>query len=523
MLEHLLTVVASFLAAVILTPIVRMLAVRLGIVDRPDPRRKLHGRVVARAGGTAVLLSVLSVCLVAYLRFDRSELPLSSYQSYVALLVVMVGVWLLGLADDIWNLRGRQKLVGQIVLVGILVTVGQFQIQHVGLFSGVGLELGLLTLPVSAAWLLATTNAMNLIDGADGLCSTLGAIICGALGLLAAAHGHAAEAAIAFALCGALLGFLVFNFPPASIFLGDSGSLLVGMVTGALAIRCSIKEGASIAFLVPLAILFLPLLDSAMAIVRRKLTGRSIYTTDRAHFHHTLKSKGLSDRGLLFVVMLISLTTAAGALAGDQSENEWIAPASVVVVFGVLVATKAFGYAELVLVARRGSHFALSLLEPARKAEKPTRQKAVRLQGTRQWETVWATLVEFAENEELCTLHMDLNVPWLEEGFHGSWHRSRLPDRLERWSASLPIHAEERIAGRIDIVGPASTSATLGTLAKLVELLEDLSPQVESLLSPVESEALDAGAVIPPVRHLPADTATVSTRAPAYSSVTRLN
>src|SRR5690606_5631811 len=129
-----------------------------------------------------------------------------------------------------------------------------------------------------------------------------------------------------------------FNFPPASIFLGDSGSLLVGMVTGALAIRCSLKGTSGVAFLAPLAILSLPLLDSCMAIVRRKLTGRSIYTTDRAHLHHTLRNKGLGDRSLLLVVMVLSLITAAGAIAGQWFGREWLAPISVAVVFSMLVA-----------------------------------------------------------------------------------------------------------------------------------------------------------------------------------------
>ncbi|MEZ6134929.1 MAG: MraY family glycosyltransferase [Pirellulaceae bacterium] len=367
-------------------------------------------------------------------------------------------------------------------MAGILIATG-FQIRNISLL-GYSLDLGMFSIPITMLWLLATTNALNLIDGADGLCSTLGAIICGALGILAANNGHFAEAAIAFALCGALLGFLIFNFPPASIFLGDSGSLLIGMVTGALAIRCSLKGPATVALLAPMAILFLPLLDSTMAIVRRKLTGRSIYTTDRAHLHHTLRNRGLGDRGLLLVVTLLALITASGALIGQHLGREWLAPVSVIVVFSMLVLTKGFGYAELVLIGRRASHFARSFIEPARRDD-IVRERSVRLQGTREWETVWQTLVEFAEREELCKVHMDLNVPWLEEGFHGSWQRSRQPDRLERWSTSLPIHASGRIAGRLDVIGPATTGATLGAITKLVELLEDLTPQVEHLLQPL--------------------------------------
>ncbi|MCA9190247.1 MAG: undecaprenyl/decaprenyl-phosphate alpha-N-acetylglucosaminyl 1-phosphate transferase [Planctomycetales bacterium] len=240
MLEQALIVIGSFLAAVVLTPIVRNIAIRFNIVDHPDGKRKLHGRIVARAGGTAVLLTVLFICSLALIRYDFSALNSSHYRPFVALLITMVGVWLLGLADDVWNLRGRQKLLGQIVLAGFLVVSG-FQIQHVQV-AGIQLDLGLLAIPMSIIWLLATTNALNLIDGADGLCSTLGAIIAGSLGVLAFVNGHFAETAIAFALCGALLGFLVFNFPPASIFLGDSGSLLIGMVNSLFTQRTSFSS-----------------------------------------------------------------------------------------------------------------------------------------------------------------------------------------------------------------------------------------------------------------------------------------
>ena len=482
MLELSLVFIASFLLAVALTPLVRNLAIRFGVVDHPDSHRKLHGGVVARAGGTAVLFAVLAVCAVAVFRLELRVLRVESFIPYLALLTAMIGIWLLGLADDIWTLRGRQKLLGQILLATLLVSAG-FNMQVVQ-FLGLNIDLGLLGFPLSVLWLLATTNALNLIDGADGLCSTLGAIICAALGLLAAVNNHFAEAAIAFAFSGALLGFLVFNFPPASIFLGESGSLLIGMVAGALAIRCSLMGTAGVAFLAPLAILSLPVLDSAMAIVRRKLTGRSIYTTDRAHLHHTLRNKGLGDRGMLLTVTVLSLITAAGALSGQLLGREWLAPIAVAAVFGMLVTTKAFGYAEVVLMSRKASHFAASLLEPVAPAHPSTvRQRSVRLQGTRQWETVWQTLTEFADTQGLCKVHMDLNVPWLEEGFHATWQRRKMPDRHNCWSTGLPLYISGKNAGRLDIVGPAAGGEALGAISRLVELVEDLIPQIELLVS----------------------------------------
>lgn len=476
---YVIALLGSFIAALLVTPVVRSVAIRFGIVDRPDPRRKLHVRVVARAGGVGVLIATAVGCLLAFLPFQR-ELSWESLLPFAGISAAMVGICLLGLADDIWMLRGRQKLLGQLLLALLLVCVG-FVGRSVGIF-GIEVQLGILAVPMTVVWLLATTNALNLIDGSDGLCSTVGAIITGSLGIMAALGGHEAESAVSFAMCGALIGFLVFNFPPASIFLGDSGSLLVGMISGALALRCALKGPTTVAMVAPLAILILPLFDSAMAIVRRKLTGRSIYTTDRAHLHHNIKERGFSDVGLLVVAGSLCGFASLGAIGGTILANDYIAAFGAIGVLTVLVASRVFGFAELMLILRKLRQFAHSMLQPAATADQAVRHQAVRLQGSRNWEIVWATLTEFAERQGLSRVHLDLNVPWLHEGFHATWQRSRMPDRLERWSTSLPIHTGGRVLGRLDVTGPVPTGTNFEALSQLAHILEDLEPQIESLL-----------------------------------------
>ncbi len=487
--------VGSFVVAILATPIVRSIAIRYGIVDKPDPRRKLHNRTVARAGGVAVLLATMIGCGLAYIPYIGA-LSTSQMIPFAGIATVMLGVCILGLADDIWSLRGRQKLLGQIVLALFLVSVG-FQMQSVAIF-GFNIQLGLLAVPVSVVWLLATTNALNLIDGSDGLCSTVGAIITGSLGIMAAIGGNDAEAAVSFAMCGALIGFLVFNFPPATIFLGDSGSLLIGMICGALAIRCSLKGPTTVAMVAPLAILTVPLFDSAMAIVRRKLTGRSIYTTDRAHLHHNIKERGFSDVGLLLVAAGLCSFAALGALGGTILGNDYIAAIGAVGVLALLVGSRVFGFAELMLVLRKLKHFTSSMLQPANIESRRVSHQAVRLQGSRNWDIVWATLVEFAERQGMCRVHLDLNMPWIHEGFNATWTRNHMPDRLERWSTSLPIHTKGRVLGRLDLTGPVPTGRNFETLNQLAHILEDLEPQIEALVSetsePIAEPAIEAQA-----------------------------
>ncbi len=483
--SYVIALLGSFVTAILVTPIVRKTAIHFGIVDNPDPRRKLHVRIVARAGGVGVLAATLVGCSLAF--FTYRSLTWDHVRPFLGIAVAMLGICGLGLADDIWTLRGRQKLLGQIALACLLVSAG-FLVESMSLF-GVVVHLGILAVPVTIVWLLATTNALNLIDGSDGLCSTVGAITTGSLGIMAAFSGNDAEAAIAFALCGALIGFLVFNFPPATIFLGDSGSLLIGLICGALALRCSLKGPTTVAIFTPLAVLIVPLFDSTMAIVRRKLTGRSIYTTDRAHLHHSIKQHGFSDVGLLVVTGSLCAFASLAAISANVSNNDFLAAVGAIGVVAVLVGSQVFGFAELKLVVRSLRQFARSMVQPATTADACVQHDAVRLQGSRNWEIVWATLTEFAERQGLCRVHMDLNAPWLHEGFHATWQRSRVPDRLERWSTSLPIHTAGRVFGRLDLMGPVPSGRNFEVLTQLSHILEDLEPQIESLLCEQEVPA----------------------------------
>src|SRR5262249_14448388 len=184
------------------------------------------------------------------------------------------------------------------------------------------LEFGLLAIPFTIFWLLGAINALNLIDGMDGLLTSVGLIISAAIAVMAAYQGHWMAACMAVALAGALLGFLVYNFPPARMFLGDSGSMLIGLVIGVLALQSSLKGPATVALTAPAAILAIPIFDTAAAILRRKLTGRSIYTTDRGHLHHCLLGRGLSTRVVLLCISSFCLLTGLGALASLAWGNE---------------------------------------------------------------------------------------------------------------------------------------------------------------------------------------------------------
>jgi UDP-GlcNAc:undecaprenyl-phosphate GlcNAc-1-phosphate transferase len=357
---------ASFLLCILQTPIARSLAIKWELVDRPDQRRKMHPRTVPVAGGLPILFSscaaiVLILALSPALREQCEPQALQLFGLMMAALVICA----VGLADDFGYLRGRHKLVGQCMAVVIVMACGVV-VKNITVFDYT-IELGLLSHPFTLFLLLGAVNSLNLIDGMDGLLSSMGLIIVLALCAVAILSDHWTAAFVALALGGALLGFLFYNFPPASVFLGDSGSMLIGLVVGVLAIQSSLKGPATIALATPTALLIIPLFDTTAAILRRKLTGRSIYDTDRGHLHHCLLRRGFKAYHVLLLVSGFCLVTVTGVLASLALKNELLAVLSAVTVVSILVVTRLFGYGELALLGQRFRSLLESFLGRPRK------------------------------------------------------------------------------------------------------------------------------------------------------------
>jgi UDP-GlcNAc:undecaprenyl-phosphate/decaprenyl-phosphate GlcNAc-1-phosphate transferase len=482
----------AFLLATLLTPMVRGAARRFGIVDKPDQLRKLQSNAIALGGGLAVLAAFVITCGIALVTAPEAMVYVrNNWHLILAIAGSLIAVSLVGFADDAWTIRGRQKLAAQ-MLIGLFLCMSGLQINEITLFT-FKFQLGWMAIPVTLLWLAGTSNALNLIDGSDGLCSTVGIIICAAISAMAYWGDHHAEALMAAALAGALLGFLIFNFPPASIYLGDSGSLLIGLAVGVLSIRASLKGPTSVAVFAPLALLAIPLFDSSIAILRRKLTGRSIYAVDRAHLHHNLLKSGLSTKGLLIVVSLLSGITALGAFFSVAMNQEALAIASAAIVIGILVASKVFGYVELILLGKRSLNFGRSLLVTrGPKGDKQIHEHSMQLQGSRSWDIIWQTLTEFAEKHGLCKVCLDLNVPWMQEGFHASWYRAKMPDVSERWQTKIPIVSSSKVVGRLEIAAPLGGEPAYRLMSLAAEMMESLENHIQRVID-------DSSTPVPPL------------------------
>ena len=298
-----LAFVLALLLGLYFTPLAREAALRFGIVDRPDGRLKQQATPVPYLGGLAVFLAYL-VALGMVFAFDTLLL---------GLLLAGTLTLLVGLVDDFGVLTPAAKLAGQAVAVFVLLRSGAV-IELTQVPQG-------LRWPLAGLWLFGICNAFNLLDVMDGLAAGVGTVTAVAFGVVALSTGEYPEAAASFALAGALAGFLVFNFQPARIYLGDAGSLAVGITLGALALAIRWSERSAAGFLAPLAILAVPLADTAFVSVLRARAGRPFWHGSPDHF--PLRLHRMLDGSVRRTVSAVFGLSVLGAMVGVGTAALW--------------------------------------------------------------------------------------------------------------------------------------------------------------------------------------------------------
>jgi UDP-GlcNAc:undecaprenyl-phosphate GlcNAc-1-phosphate transferase len=293
------------------TPAVMRLAIAAGAVDRPGGRR-VHDKPVPTWGGLAIVFGFLLSVGVCRLLFPDLFSRLSRGEATVLLAGIAL-ICLLGGVDDRLQVRAKVKLAWQILAAALLVWGGVAIYGVSNPFrSGETVAVPwLLAAPLTVLWVVAVTNAINLIDGLDGLAAGVSAIACGTLSLIAAGRGQAEVALLAAALSGAAAGFLPWNFNPARVFMGDLGAYFLGYVIAAITVMGAFKMAASIAIFVPLLVLAVPLLDTGLSALRRYRRGQPIFRADRYHLHHQLLALGLSQRQIVSLIYSITLICCA--------------------------------------------------------------------------------------------------------------------------------------------------------------------------------------------------------------------
>jgi len=304
-----------------LTPFVIRFAKYIGAIDKPD-ERKIHKSPIPRMGGLAPFISFITTVAVIYFLFPASKL--TTYMTSLNWMIAassLIIILLLGVCDDVWVLKPGQKFFVQFV-AGSFVYFAGFRFASFTLpFSSNTIELGVLSYPLTVVWVIGITNAFNLIDGLDGLASGIAMISCSTVAAIAILHHDVTITIISVALAGSLIGFLKYNFNPAKIFLGDSGSLFLGFTLAFLSLQSSTKGSTAFSILIPILALGVPVIDTLMAMLRRMLKWflpeqslkpsvfnrlHSMFLPDRRHIHHQLLAQGLSQREAVMVLYLVS-------------------------------------------------------------------------------------------------------------------------------------------------------------------------------------------------------------------------
>jgi UDP-GlcNAc:undecaprenyl-phosphate GlcNAc-1-phosphate transferase len=305
---------AAIVLALVLTPAARAIGRRWGIVDVPA-HRKVHTALVPRVGGVGVSLAVVLALVVAAVTGAAGR---AEVEGWIPVLLGGGLVFGIGLADDLRPVGPWAKLAVQVAGAVVVVALG-VRIEHVTLL-GTTLALGALAAPLTVAWIVAVTNAFNLVDGLDGLATGLAIIAAATCAAVAILRGEAEGGLLLVALLGALCGFLPYNFNPATIFLGDSGSLVVGYALAVTAVTGLQKGATALAVAVPLLIFALPLSETVLSVVRRTRGQglRHVFAADQGHLHHRLLGLGLSHRGAVLLLYGVSLSLSLLALATMQ-------------------------------------------------------------------------------------------------------------------------------------------------------------------------------------------------------------
>lgn len=327
MLEYFVPFLIALIVAYVLTPGVKKLAIKIGAVDKPNAR-KVHTHAIPRLGGLAIYVGFMAAVLFCVpVRHELLGLLLGCTA------IVALGIW-----DDICNIPAKVKLVGQIVAACIPIAFG-IQIEWLTNPFGTLIVLPeLVAIPVTIFWIIGFTNTVNLIDGLDGLAAGVSFIASVSMFLLAYTMNQYLPAMIIVAMAGAALGFLQYNFNPAKIFMGDTGSMLLGYTMAVAAVLGLVKTAATIALVVPLIALGLPILDTLFAIIRRKMSGVPIFQPDKGHLHHRLLALGMSQKQAVLIMYFVSIVLGIVALfVANVSYQTGIA--TVMVVLAVIIYT----------------------------------------------------------------------------------------------------------------------------------------------------------------------------------------
>ena len=302
--------ITCFLCSILFTPIVKKIAFKIGATDQPN-HRKVHQKLMPRLGGLAIYISFI-LGIVLFNPYNSS----SKFILLGSIIIVITGV-----LDDLYELNAQLKLGAQLSAALIVIFFGGIQVTFINIPFGGELQLGFFSIPITILWIVGVTNAINLIDGLDGLAAGVSSIALITMSWMALIMGDMYVLTVSLIVLGSTLGFLVYNFHPAKIFMGDTGALFLGYMISVLSLL-GFKNVTFISFIVPVIILGVPLSDTFFAIIRRLVNKKPLSAPDKSHLHHCLLQFGFSHRLTVLIIYLMSAFFGVFALIFSRS-NLW--------------------------------------------------------------------------------------------------------------------------------------------------------------------------------------------------------
>lgn len=304
--KTIIMIMVPFIFVTLIIPVIKKVAFHVGALDIPN-ERKVHKKPMPRLGGLGIYFGFL----LGYMLFGDHTYMMNS---------ILIGSFILvitGIVDDIKPLDAKYKLIGQIIACLIVVCYGQVLLKDISFF-GIYIDFGMFAYPLTIIFMLGCINCMNLIDGLDGLAGGISSIFFLTIGIIAFCQGSGGLAfelsfVLTFIMLGSTGGFLVHNFHPAKIFMGDSGSMFLGFIISIITIL-GFKSVLMSSIIIPMFVLVVPILDTLLAIIRRKLKGESVSKPDKSHIHHQLLRRNFSQRTTVLIIYLITALFSAASI-----------------------------------------------------------------------------------------------------------------------------------------------------------------------------------------------------------------
>lgn len=468
----------SLVLALILTPLVRDTIGKLGFLDHPDGIRKKHASPVPRVGGVAIVTAFVATFAIALaLPFSYTSVLHNSLGNIIPLTLVGSIVFLTGLLDDLIGLSAWQKLIG----------IGGASV--LAYFAGIRVEVhsleavpGWLGFVITVIWLVGCTNAFNLIDGMDGLAAGVGLVSAITMLLAALTQNNLPLALATMPLAGCLLGFLRYNFDGASVFLGDSGSLLIGFLLGCYGAFWSTKSVTLVALTVPLLAVSIPLLDVLISIVRRFLRNRPIFQADRGHIHHKLVDLGLTPKRAVLTIYGICSLVAALSLLISAVHNRFTGLIVILFCCAAWVGIRRLEYVEFAMASKMflGGKFRRII-----DAETRLKDFEAALGKSRSVEECWSTI---------CACGKDFGFRGVRMSVNGAVFEHLPPTNGRLWQIRIPIADSHYINFFRDFdaeMNPVILSAFVNSVESILKKRIGVSaPEPEPLRIPASSAAL---------------------------------